>query len=1190
MARLSSSIEHMKSHYTVVVIGSGYGGGIAASRLARAGQTVCVLERGKEWQAGDFPDTPLEGMAELQTHGPDGHTGSRTGLYDLRVNDDVNVLVGCGLGGTSLINANASIEPEPAIWNDPKWPKALRNDQANRDKGYQRARAMLKPTAYPEGKDSGFPPLLKTDALKKSANHLSEQFTLPDINVTFEDGPNHVGVPQQACKLCGDCVSGCNHRAKNTVDLNYLPDAKNHGAKMFTEVSVRHLTRDEANNRWIVHYEILNVDRDDFGAPNLHVSADIVILAAGSLGSTEILLRSKAQGLSLSDKIGHGFTSNGDVWGFGYNNDQPINGIGFGHDSLDSHDPVGPCITGLIDARHKDNLEDGIVIEDGTIPGALSGFLPATFGAAASIMGKDTDSGILDATEETLRVWSSKLFGPYHGAIHHTQTYLVMGNDDGNGQLTLEQDPDQVRPDRLRVDWPGYAQQKTFEITRQKLEKATEALGGTYMNNPTEHWILGNRGMAPHPLGGCNMAEDAGQGVVNHKGQVFSSSSGTSVYDGLYVNDGAIIPRSLGVNPLLTISALAERACMLVAQDRGWSFDDKLPSSSHPPSSADGRKLPLGLQSTERMSGYFSANVTKYNPDQLADQPNFQNGAKQGELEGSSIEFVLTLATDNLDAVLADPEHTAKIVGTVKAPTLSPHPLTVNSGQFNLFSTDQDQVETKNMWYRMNMTTQDGQVYYFEGYKVIRDDPGFDLWEDATTLYTTVYQGSYDIKSDAPKPTILGKGILTIDPFDYMTQLQTIEVRNAESDDEDLGAQIKFARFFYGDLYDIYGGILSRPSFFDPDAPPRKTRPLRVGAPEVHFFTTADSQQLRLTRYQGGTKGPVMLVHGLGVSSLIFSLDTIETNLLEYLYAHGYDVWLLDWRGSIEVDGSNHPFTGDQVAEFDHPAAVNKVLEITKAPDLQVVAHCVGSITFFMSLLKGHVKGVRSLVSSQVAMHYEVPLTNRIKAGLFLPTVLDTIGVDSLTAYTDTNSDWKQNLFNMALRWYPLQKEEKCQSPVCHRITFMYGLLWEHDKLNDATHETLHETFGGEKMKIFKHLALLARSRHMVTADEVDDYITGANLNNLKFPITFIHGEENETFLPKSTKNTFEFLCKKNGKELYRRQVIPDYGHIDCIFGKNAVNDVYPYILNHLEKHDAPGLEFFPSSAIGTLKAGKDRS
>ncbi len=1130
MARLSSSIEHIKSHYTVAVIGSGYGGGIAASRLSRAGQHVCVLERGKEFQAGDFPDTVLESMSELQTDRPDGHKGSRTALYDLRVNKDINILLGCGLGGTSLINANASLRAEDRVFEDPQWPQALRDDVPTLlREGYTRAEEMLKPTPYPDH----FPPLKKTAALEKSAKAMKEAFYRPPINVTFKDGVNHVGVHQEACKLCGDCVSGCNHTSKNTVNMNYLPDAANHGAEIFTQVSVRYLERQET--RWVVHYQVLDVGRESFDSPMLFLTADIVILAAGSLGSTEILLRSKAKGLSVSEQVGKHFTGNGDVWGFGYNNDEPINGIGHGSHAYQDREPVGPCITGIIDARHKQNLDEGMVIEDGAIPGSLSTFIPVGLAAASGLIGRDTDTGLGDFAKESGRVAQSLLLGPYRGATYHTQTYLVMAHDDGAGTLHLEDD-------RLRITWPGVGDQQTFHDIDARLYEATKALGGTFVMNPIWSRLLDRGVIAPHPLGGCSMAEDASKGAVNHKGQVFSSNSGTDVHENLYVNDGAIIPRSVGVNPLLTISALAERACAILAKDRGWTISYDLPSAPKSPAPAQ----PIGMHSTERMSGYFSLHV----------HDDYATGAERGKQDGSPMEFILTLASDNVDQVLSDPNHAAKIVGTITAPALSPDPLVVTDGTFNLFSHDEDQVETRNMRYRMKMTTQEGRTYYFDGFKVIRNDPGLDLWPDTTTLYITVHDGETD---EAP---VIGKGILTIDPIDFMRQIGTMQVRNADSLMDRLRTRAKFGKFFFGDLFEVYGGIFARSTIFNPDAPPRKKRELRAGMPVVYPFKTEDGVSLRLIRYRGGDKGPVMLVHGLGVSSLIFSLDTIDTNLLEFLYAQGYDIWLLDFRFSIELPASENQASADEVAKYDYPAAVAKVLEITKAKDLQVVAHCVGSLTFFMAMLAG-LQGVRSAVSSQVATHYSVPLITRIKAGLHLPEVLKTLGVDSLNAYVDTHADWKDRLINTALKVYPIQKEEHCQSPTCHRISFMYGVLYEHDQLNAATHDTLHETFGVGNMKIFDHLGRLARTKHMVNFDGEDVYLP--HINRLKIPITFIHGAENETFLPESTEQTYELLREKNGADLYQRHVIPDYGHIDCIFGKNAAADVYPLIVRHLD-------------------------
>ena len=338
MARLSSPIETLKEHYAVVVIGSGYGAAIAASRLARAGKQVCVLERGREFQPGEYPNLSTEAVAEMQAHTPEcAQIGSPTGLFDFHVNPDINVFVGCGLGGTSLVNANVALRAEPRIFDDPLWPVELRNpkpvdqnleiDHATPlEDSYSRAEEMLKPNPYPQSE----PTLPKLIALEKSAKQMGRTFYRPPINVNFTvEGPNHVGVEQHKCTECGDCVTGCNYAAKNTLIMNYLPDAVNHGAEIFTEVSVRWIER--KNNQWVIQCEVLGVGREKFKAPMIAVSADVVVVGAGTLGSTEILLRSAQHGLALSNQLGERFTGNGDVLAFGYNTGDVINGIGWGH-------------------------------------------------------------------------------------------------------------------------------------------------------------------------------------------------------------------------------------------------------------------------------------------------------------------------------------------------------------------------------------------------------------------------------------------------------------------------------------------------------------------------------------------------------------------------------------------------------------------------------------------------------------------------------------------------------------------------------------------------------------------------------------------------------------------------------------------------------------------------------------------
>jgi len=963
------------------------------------------------------------------------------------------------------------------------------------------------------------------------------------INVNFTvEGPNHVGVEQHKCANCGDCVTGCNYAAKNTLIMNYMPDAVNHSAEIFTEVSVRWIERKD--NQWLAQCELLGVGREKFKAPDVAVTADLVILGAGTLGSTEILLRSAQHGLSLSTRLGESFTGNGDVLAFGYNTARVINGVGWGHHTPGQIPPVGPRITGIIDMRHQAALTDGMVAEEGSPPGALGVFLPAAFEGAAAVAGTVEPVAGTELIEERERELLTDFEGPYHGAVNRNQTYLVMTHDNGRGRMTLD------AKGNLELSWPGVGSQPIFEKVNARLKQATEALGGVFTHNPLWSMLLHSNLTTVHPLGGCVMADEAAGGVVNHKGQVFSGTTGTRIYDSLYVADGSVIPTPLGVNPLLTISAVAERSMALLAQDRGWQTDYRLPSAAKAVAAAK-----AGVEFTETMRGYFSTQATTPTPPLQLD-PIYQRGFDQGQTDNSPFLFTLTIVSEDLNGMISNPAHEARMVGTVLAPVLSPQPLTVAEGRFNLFTVDPNNVDTHNMRYRMKMVTEEGRTYYFEGFKVTDPDSVFQVWPATSTLYSTIYDGE-----SAASP-ILGKGILHIAAEDFARQLTTMKVTNAGTLAERLTAGARFARFFLGPLFDTYADEFVRPSVFNADAPPRQKRPLRVGTPQVAFFKTADGVGLRLTRYQGGAEGPVILSHGLGISSLIFSIDTIETNLLEYLFAHGYDVWLLDYRSSIALPAATLQASGDDAATKDYPAAVSKVLELTGAKSVQMVVHCWGSTTFFMAMLAG-LKGVRSAVASQIATQIRAPLATHIKTGLHLPSFLKDVGIESLTAYVDNHEGLLAKVYDAGLKLYPLELKNRCTSATCHRITFMYAPLYEHANLDEATHETLHEMFGVANIKAFIHLARLANTGHLVDFDGNNVYLP--HRDRLAIPITFIHGAKNECFLPESTEITLHDLSEANGSSLYKRQVFAGYGHIDCIFGKDAVRNVYPFILEHLE-------------------------
>ncbi len=285
MPRLSTPLQQIKKHYEIVVVGSGYGGAAAASRLARAGRQVCLLEKGREMQPSEYPNNSYRMVTETQLDLPQRHIGSETGLFDLRINDDINIFQGCGLGGTSLINGGVSLRMLPRVFHDARWPEAIRhegNNGADDPLGklsyyYGLAEDMLQPRTWPET----YPKLAKMEAMKQVAASQGLPWAPVPIAVTFEpfkNGLNRFGVPQKPCIACGDCAAGCNHTAKNTVLMNYLPDAKNHGAEIFTGLAVRYV--EQKGDQWVLHCRTT-----DQSPMEMTITAEKVVLAAGTIGT-----------------------------------------------------------------------------------------------------------------------------------------------------------------------------------------------------------------------------------------------------------------------------------------------------------------------------------------------------------------------------------------------------------------------------------------------------------------------------------------------------------------------------------------------------------------------------------------------------------------------------------------------------------------------------------------------------------------------------------------------------------------------------------------------------------------------------------------------------------------------------------------------------------------------------------------
>jgi len=304
-----------------------------------------------------------------------------------------------------------------------------------------------------------------------------------------------------------------------------------------------------------------------------------VFLGAGAIGSTEILLRSRIHGLEMSSMLGENMSGNGDMLGFGYNGKVIANAMGREDPEYLKEHPVGPTINGIIDMRHAEttpDVLDGYVIEEGAVPEALASVMQDMFDISPK------SSPRLKSIEDCLRQVKdgilNRIAGPwdYGSSLNRTMVYLIMSHDDNQATLTLKNG-------KPYLQYRGASRAETVTKLTARLEDATSHIGAQFVNNPFMAKFLGKSEITVHPLGGANMSSDGtgANGVTNHYGEVFKGQ-GADVHEGLIVVDGAIIPTALAVNPLATITALAERSVAGIARANGIAINYYLENCTSP--------------------------------------------------------------------------------------------------------------------------------------------------------------------------------------------------------------------------------------------------------------------------------------------------------------------------------------------------------------------------------------------------------------------------------------------------------------------------------------------------------------------------------------------------------------------------------------------------------------------------------
>ncbi len=487
-------------------------------RVAQADKSVLVLQRGKAYRPGDFPRN-VEAVDEIFWRYPDRENAQ--GLYDVRFFSDIASVCASGVGGGSLIYANIHIRAREEIFANPRWPSIFTRERL--DPYYDRVSEMLSIAAVPENFR-----LAKRDCFREAAEEIGHEAFDPDQAVSWTEAG---GPGRDPCQLCAECEFGCQIGVKNTLDFNYLAQAEKLGAQIEPRRWVSHLSPCEEG--YEVHYKNLET-----GESVCAVGASVV-LSAGTLGTNEILLRSRDRLRTLpklSSQLGKGFSGNGDFLGSIQNSSKNL-------------EPWhGPDVTSVIWFFDRN---PGFTMAAPTFSQPVMEVLAA--------LGQVPGSGLMRVVSPMLWKLLPRLVpwafakgllsqprknpGPNAGDPSRMTNLFAIGRDNGNGVIEL-------KGNNLDIRWNYYREnRKLVDQMKAAMQEVSDLYGGTFA--PLVSWNLFRRILTVHNLGGCHLSEYPATGVVSTDGEVHG-------YPRLFIADGSVIPSSLGIHPVMTISAVSE--------------------------------------------------------------------------------------------------------------------------------------------------------------------------------------------------------------------------------------------------------------------------------------------------------------------------------------------------------------------------------------------------------------------------------------------------------------------------------------------------------------------------------------------------------------------------------------------------------------------------------------------------------
>ncbi|MES2414707.1 MAG: alkaline phosphatase D family protein [Pseudomonadota bacterium] len=1088
--------------FDVVIVGSGYGGSVAAQQLSGLMTTdkgtgkprkvsVCVLERGAEYLPGMFPS----GFADLPGHlrygmqGSGKVSGKHEGLFDIRMGADVSALVANGLGGGSLINAGVLLKPEFDTFNsalparvcdalanrylDEARELLLRVPLASGNRPNTIMRSALFGTDYPQK-------FHRIDDLRQKA--VASSGSPAEISMAMTSQPaSPASVSLAACNGCGDCMTGCNVGAKASLDTNLLAQAHQQGAQIYTGVSVLSLARQAGTGEtadgtesptWILDavHTLPELRAREKGP--LKIKALHVILAAGTLGSPEILMRSRSDRLSLSNTLGESFSCNGDNIAAVHGLKKEARGTANEHEALQAR-KVGPTITNMVGVRGGEaGTGARFWIQEFAVPAPLKRLFAELVTTGRTLARLQSFDGSSHGNEKAGDI---DPFVVDDDAIGQTLLVGCIGHDDANGMLRLPFDPpaagrDSEQQGTLQIVWPQARNgQQITEADKTLKALCKEAFpDALVISNPMWRLLPGTLGelisqplgpvLTVHPLGGCVMADQPSDGVVNEYGQVFNlrSESESGVFKNLAVLDGSIIAGSLGANPSLAISALALRAIEQLRQDWQFFSDTGITTASLPARpifalpmpAASTPPLPTVIEISERLWGhvelknsggksqsflmeltltYERANLTRlmslWGDRQLAVNPEksnirlFDSGLKDSDTRRFSSEARRFLSETEREA---DVVWQAPLSGSLRFlhrenswaaqriarglwayainrgmrdvwqrvaqwifDKLHPKKRATNAPETSAFKT---------IWTMLldalHLASRAGEVRRFDyalqigqaskkpeanafpqinfqllsgramaGRKRLTYDRRANPWQQLTTLTLT----------EMPLMAAGSNTSLLLDAQFMASQgVPLLRIASQQNHASALLDMASFGMFIARVLLNVHLW-----TFRKPDTPVTRTSDRLPGSieglpePQITLLPvgkhrgTAQPVFVRLTRYEAKKPAaattfeplaPLAMIHGYSVSGNTFTHPSLKQSAADYFWHRGRDVWVIDLRTSSGLVTAALPWSIEEVALVDIPAAL---LHIKNAcgGKVDVIAHCIGAAMLGMAVL-----------------------------------------------------------------------------------------------------------------------------------------------------------------------------------------------------------------------------------------------